>query len=202
MDYTNKQMVLVVYNLRYMKPPFTKNNNLLANIAYIDGQNLRKGTTKREPSWEADLKKTRFYLTRKYNVTEAYYYMGYRINDAKHEAIYQEIEEAGFILKFRRHNVEMRGEKKGNVDADIIFDIMKRIYRREPFDKIVLVSGDGDYRMLVDFLIEEERLEKMLFPKFRYASSLYKSITLKYFEDLSISKTIKRIGKPKRKKRR
>ena len=53
----------------------------------------------------------------------------------------------------------MKGEKKGNVDADIIFDIMKRIHRREPFDKIVLVSGDGDYRMLVDFLIEEGRLE-------------------------------------------
>ena len=185
-----------------MKLPFTKNNNLLANIAYIDGQNLRKGTTKREPSWLADLVKFRIYLKDKYRVTEAYYYMGYRIYDEKHEAIYQEIEEAGFILKFRRHNVEMKGEKKGNVDADIIFDIMKRIHRREPFDKIVLVSGDGDYRMLVDFLIEEGRLEKMLFPKFRYASSLYKSITYKYFENLSRPKTIKRIGKPKRKKKR
>ena len=186
-----------------MKQSFVqKNISTLGNIAYIDGQNLRKGTTKREPLWEVDLKKTRFYLARKYNVTEAYYYMGYRINDAKHKAIYQEIKAAGFILKFRRHNVEMRGEKKGNVDADIIFEIMKRIYRREPFDKIVLVSGDGDYRMLVDFLIEEGRLEKMLFPKFRYASSLYKSITNEYFDNLSKLETIERIGKPKRKRRK
>ena len=168
------------------------------NIAYVDGQNLRKDTTKREPSWEADLKKTRFYLTRKYNVTKAYYYMGYRINDAKHEAIYQEIEEAGFILKFRRHNVEMKGEKKGNVDADIIFDIMKRIYRREPFDKIVLVSGDGDYRMLVDFLIEEGRLAKILFPKMRYASSLYDSVRIWHKDDLSNPKIRTKIEKEKK----
>ena len=47
----------------------------------------------------------------------------------------------------------MMGKKKGNVDSDIIFSIMKKIYKKELFDKIVLVSGDGDYKMLVDFFI-------------------------------------------------
>ena len=42
-------------------------------------------------------------------------------------------------------------KKKGNVDSDIIFNIMKKLYSKEDFDKIILVSGDGDYRMLVDF---------------------------------------------------
>jgi uncharacterized LabA/DUF88 family protein len=40
---------------------------------------------------------------------------------------------------------------------------MKKIYKQneEPFDKIVLVSGDGDYKMLVDFLIEENTFLKL-----------------------------------------
>ena len=57
----------------------------------------------------------------------------------------------------------MIGKKKGNVDSDIIFDIMKRMCKKESFNKIVLVSGDGDYKMLVDFLIEEGKFKKSYF---------------------------------------
>lgn len=78
----------------------------------------------------------------------------------------------------------MIGKKKGNVDSDIILDVMKRIYKKEPFDKVVLVSGDGDYKKLVDFLIEESRFKKVLFPNKEFASSLYKKITRVYFDYL------------------
>ena len=76
----------------------------------------------------------------------------------------------------------MIGKKKGNVDSDIIFDIMKRIYKKESFDKIVLVSGDGDYKMLVYFLTEEDKFEKILFPNKKFVSSLYKKIIRVYFD--------------------
>ncbi len=33
------------------------------------------------------------------------------------------------------------------------------------------VSGDGDYRMLVDFLIKEKRFDKILFPDGKRRSS-------------------------------
>ncbi|MHA1574752.1 MAG: NYN domain-containing protein [Alphaproteobacteria bacterium] len=66
-----------------------------------------------------------------------------------------------------------------------MFLIMKKIYKKEPFDKIVLVSGDGDYRMLVDFLIKEDRFKKILFPNKKFASSLYKKITRVYFDYLA-----------------
>ena len=62
---------------------------------------------------------------------------------------------------------------------------MKKIYKTEKFDKIVLVSGDGDYKMLVDFLIEENRSKKILFPNKKFASSLYKKITRVYFDYLN-----------------
>jgi len=168
---------------------------IMNNIAYIDGQNLYMGTNKREPVWEVDLAKFRIYLRDKYNVAKAYYYLGYVQDGASFESLYEEIQSAGFILVFREHNSAMKGIKKGNVDADIIFSIMKCTYKQESFDKIVLISGDGDYKMLVDFLIEENKFEKILFPKQQYASSLYKSITRKFFADLSNPAVIEKIGK-------
>jgi len=165
------------------------------NIAYVDGQNLYMGTTKRDPVWELDLAKLRVYLKEKYAVTKAYYYLGYVQDGANYEKLYEEIQSAGFILVFREHNSAMKGTKKGNVDADIIFSIMKRVYYKETFNKVVLVSGDGDYKMLVDFLIIENKFEKVLFPKQRFASSLYKPLTRKYFTDMSNPAIIAKLRK-------
>ena len=156
----------------------------IKNIAYIDGQNLYMGTAKSEPRWKISLTRFRSYLERKYKVSKAYYYLGFVQEGEKIEHLYEEIQSAGFILVFRQHNITMQAKKKGNVDSDIIFSVMRRLYKKEDFDKIVLVSGDGDYKMLVDFLIEEKRLEKVLFPNKKFASSLYKEIGGEYFDYL------------------
>ena len=84
----------------------------------------------------------------------------------------------------------MTGKKKGNVDADIIFSIMEKMYRREKFSKMILVSGDGDYKQLVDFLIEESKFKKILFPNKKFASSLYKELGSEFYDWLE-SKNIK-----------
>ncbi len=68
----------------------------------------------------------------------------------------------------------MVGKKKGNVDTDIVFTIMKSLVEKEEFDKIVLVSGDGDYWRMVDYLIQKDKFEKMLAPSPKNLSSLYK----------------------------
>jgi uncharacterized LabA/DUF88 family protein len=137
-------------------------------------------------------------LKDKYNVDKAYYYLGYVQNGEVYQQLYEEIQTFGFVLVFREHNAAMKGTKKGNVDSDIIFSVMKRMYKREEFDKLVLVSGDGDYKMLVDFLIEENKFLKVLFPKQRYASSLYKALGAEYLADLSEPSMRKKIGKMKR----
>ena len=155
------------------------------NVAYIDGQNLYMGTAKSSPMWHVDLARFRRYLAEKYNVTDAYYYLGFVQTGEEYDRLYESIQKAGFILVFREHNSAMLGTKKGNVDSDIIFNAMKRLYLKEAFNKIILVSGDGDYKMLVDFFIKEGRFEKILFPNKRYASSLYKSISRQYFAYLS-----------------
>ena len=104
------------------------------------------------------------------------------------KSLYEKIQKAGFILVFKEHSSVMLGKKKGNVDSDIVFQVMKKLIRKEKFDQIILVSGDGDYKMLVDFLIEEKKFKKILFPNRKFASSLYKSLGRKYFAYLEESK--------------
>jgi len=152
------------------------------NFAFVDGQNLYMGTNSDKPAWKIDLFKFRKYLSKKYSVKKAYYFLGYI--DESYQDLYDTIQEAGFILVFKKHNSAMIGKKKGNVDSDIIFTVMKKMYKQEKFDKIVLVSGDGDYNHLVDFLIKENRFKKILFPNKQFASSLYKKITRVYFDYL------------------
>jgi uncharacterized LabA/DUF88 family protein len=142
------------------------------NQAFIDGQNLFYGTTKARSPWRIDLKRFRVFLEEKYEVGQAYYFLGYTSDE--YAELYTKIQEAGFILVFREHSVSMRGRKKGNVDTDIVFEVMRKLFKDENLDKVVLVSGDGDYCRMVDFLIKEHRFEKILFPNTQSASSLYK----------------------------
>lgn len=161
------------------------------NLAFVDGQNLYMGTDSDNPKWKINLKKFRVYLKDKYNVQKAYYFLGF-VNE-QYQDLYEAIQSAGFILKFREHNSAMLSKKKGNVDTDIVFEVMKKMYKKEPFDKIVLVAGDGDYKMLVDFLIEEDRFKKILFPNKKFASSLYKKLGSEYFDYLSNADIKKKI---------
>lgn len=128
-----------------------------------------------------------------------FYYLGYVQEGVKIEQLYENIQNAGFILIFRQHNSAMIGKKKGNVDSDIIFSIMKRLQKDKDFDKVLLVSGDGDYKMLIDYLIEESKLEKILFPNKRSRSSLYKEIGAPYFAYLDDRDVKKKIARSKRK---
>jgi len=170
------------------------------NLAYVDGQNLYMGTAKSSPQWHIDLARFRTYLKQKYDVDRAYYYLGYVQEGVDYENLYEAIQTAGFILVFREHNSAMLGKKKGNVDSDIIFSVMKRLYLKEKFDKVVLVSGDGDYKSLVDFLVEQDRFKKVLFPNRKFRSSLYKSLSSTYFaylDDADIKRKIEQRRKRK-----
>lgn len=169
------------------------------NIAFVDGQNLYMATAKRESEpWKIDLSRLRIYLEQKYGVKNAYYHLGYVKEE--YQDLYEDIQKAGFILVFKQHSPAMLGLKKGNVDSDIIFSVMKRLYKKEEFNKVVLVSGDGDYKMLVDFLLEENRLEKVLFPDRNNRSSLYKSLSNKYFAYLDDPDIVEKIGRQKKKR--
>ena len=177
--------------------------NLENNLAFVDGQNLYFGITKCHncakklnldikkikftdctcgSAWKIDLTKFRVYLNEKYNINEAYYFLGYL--DEKNNEIYKNIQKAGFIIIFKEHTSILKTKKKGNVDADIVFEIMKNLNDNNEFSKIVLVSGDGDYKKLLDYLIEKDKFKKILFPNKIFASSLYDEFGSEYFDYL------------------
>src|SRR3989344_9567657 len=151
-----------------------------SNIAFIDGQNLHLGT--KESGWSIDHARFRIYLSRKYNVTEAYYFLGFVSKDE--QDLYGNLKNAGFVLSFKEHAYNLKGLKKGNVDSDIIFEIMRKLIDNEPFDKVFIVSGDGDYKKLVAYLVKKERFGKMLFPNEEFASSLYNSLGTEFYDHL------------------
>jgi len=154
-----------------------------ANIAFIDGQNLHLGTTKN--NWKVDLQKFRTYLKDKYGVSDAYYHLGF-VSDEEQD-LYDNLQKMGFIVQFREHSAAMKGKKKGNVDTDIVFEAMRSLVDNDASHKILLVSGDGDYRKLVDYLIAQGRLKKILFPNRRFASSLYRHLSPFYYDSLDSS---------------
>jgi uncharacterized LabA/DUF88 family protein len=151
-----------------------------SNTAFIDGQNLHLGT--KESGWSVDHARLRAYLREKYNITEAYYFLGF-VSENEQD-LYDKLQKAGFILSFREHSSALRGTKKGNVDSDIVFGVMKKLVDNEPLNKVYIISGDGDYKKLVDYLIKKEKFGKMLFPNQQFASSLYKSLGSEYYDYL------------------
>jgi hypothetical protein len=165
------------------------------NYAFIDSQNLFLATTTSEDPWKIDLRKFRAYLKEKYRVSRAYYFFG--AFDIKQQDMYANIQDYGYITIFREHNTLSTGKKKGNVDTDIVFSVMKSICEQEDFDKVVLVSGDGDYKRMVDWLIAKDRFKMMLLPCKKYASSLYKSISRQYYAYLDEPGMRVKFGLPK-----
>ena len=164
----------------------------LKNYAFIDGQNLYLGTTKSTPSWIIDLKRFRILLKQRYGVDKAYYFLGYY--DKSNSTLYKSLRNDGYILFFRMHSGSQVSLKKGNVDGDIIFTVMKNLCEKEAFDKVVLVSGDGDYKRMVDYLIEKDKLLRILFPNSQ-ASILYRKLEPKYYEYLNSKVIINKIKK-------
>ena len=149
--------------------------------AFIDAQNLTKGTTLDKRPWKVDLRAFRKYLTEKYSVEKAFYFIG--VHYVRQENMYKFITKVGYEVVYREHDIKARGKKKGNVDTDIVLSIMNEVFVKNKAIKVVLVSGDGDYKKLVELLIKKNKFRKILFPNKKW-SSLYKDIDRKYIARL------------------
>lgn len=165
------------------------------NFAFIDWQNLHLGL--KSEGWFVDLKRFRVWLKDKFQVQEAYYFLWF-ISEEEQE-LYHSLQKAWFIVSFKEHTETLKWKKKWNVDVDIVFEMMRSIIENEAFNKIVLVSGDGDYIKVVKYLIAKWRFKKILFPNKKY-SSLYRPIQYTYGIYLGIREIKKKIEYKKRKR--
>jgi uncharacterized LabA/DUF88 family protein len=135
--------------------------------AFIDSQNLNLGI--RSCGWVLDFKKFRLYLKNKYNVSKAFLFIGYISGN---ESLYANLQRYGYILIFKPTLEIKNGKKvkvKGNVDAELV---LHAVVEKDNYDRAVIVSGDGDFFCLIEYLEKIEKLEALLVPNRKYSTLL------------------------------
>lgn len=140
----------------------------MSNYAFIDSQNLNLGV--RSSGWRIDYKRFRLYLKNKYNVERAFVFIGLVGNNQK---LYTELQAAGFILVFKPTVQYFENGKetvKGNVDAELVLHAAAIEFQN--YDKALIVSGDGDFACLLEFLEDKGKLMHVLAPSHKYSKLL------------------------------
>ncbi|MBU3925583.1 NYN domain-containing protein [Patescibacteria group bacterium] len=135
---------------------------------YIDSNNLNLGI--RDLGWKLDYKKFRVYLKDKYNVSVAYMFIGY---SPTNQDLYSSLQKAGFVLIFKPTIPDKDGNLKGNIDADLVLQVMID-YKDNNFDKAVIVTSDGDFYSLVKYLYENNKISVVMSPYVKTCSVLLK----------------------------
>ena len=134
------------------------------NYAFIDGQNLNLGI--RSLGWILDMGKFRIYLKEKYNTSKAYIFLGFVTENQK---MYDAFQNYGYTLIFKP--VIDSKDLKGNIDADLVLQAMIDFHENK-FNKAVIVTSDGDFYSLVDYLYSKEKLRAVLSPNRNMCSYL------------------------------
>ena len=145
---------------------------------YIDGNNLHRGA--KEIGFEIDYKKFRGWLRQKYNPSIVYLFIGLVPDRVK---FYEYLQECGFVLVFKQ-TVSVGGQVKGNCDAELVLKTVSDFYMKS-FSKCMLVTGDGDFGCLVQFLKENKVINGILSPDENKCSILLrnKNIDITFLND-------------------
>jgi uncharacterized LabA/DUF88 family protein len=100
-------------------------------------------------------------------VSKAFLFIGYL---AKHIQLYSTLDKQGYSLIFKPTFTGPNNTVKGNVDAELVLHTMIELPN---FDKAIIVSGDGDFHCLVEYLVKQNKVLHLMTPNAQY-SSLYK----------------------------
>ncbi len=148
------------------------------NYAFIDSQNLNLGVQK--VGWKLDWKNFREYLRSEHNVQTAYLFIGYMPENV---AMYEQLHDSGYLIVLKptvgmlnpvtestsKQDIEKKPPVKGNIDAELVLYAMKEMPN---YKKAVIVSGDGDFYCLAEYLANKKRLLHVMTPNWQYSSLL------------------------------
>ena len=126
------------------------------NYAFIDGNNLH--LTTKYLGWDLDYKKFRVYLSEHYGVGRAYYFIGYLPENV---SLYTALQSYGYVLVFKPTLKIKGGRVKGNCDAELVLQAM---IDWKDYEKAVIVTSDGDFACLVEYLRRQNKLQCVLAP--------------------------------------
>lgn len=133
--------------------------------AFIDSQNLNLGV--KSQGWKLDWRKFRQYLQNKYGVEKAFLFIGYKPGN---EALYTTMQQKGYVVILKPTLELPDGTVKGNVDAELVLHTM---IEYKSYSKAIIVSGDGDFHCLIEYLKNKDKLLLLLTPN-KYYSRLLK----------------------------
>ena len=128
----------------------------MKNYAFIDSQNLYRGL--QALGWSVDFKKFRNYLSDKYSVSKAYWFVGYI---AENRWFYQALKKAGFVVIFKEVSWNLSGEPKGNIDVHLTLYTMDQI---NLYNQAIIITSDGDFGVLVEYLKKRDKLKAIISP--------------------------------------
>jgi uncharacterized LabA/DUF88 family protein len=124
--------------------------------AFIDGTNLHRSI--KDMGWVLHYGRFRRWLLDKFGATKAFYFIGYV---PANRGLYESLRASGYTLRFKPTSVNRDGERKGNIDAELI---LCAVLRCRECDGIIIVTGDGDYYCLVKYLKRQKKLLKLVIP--------------------------------------
>jgi uncharacterized LabA/DUF88 family protein len=124
---------------------------------YIDGNNLYRSA--KELGFDIDYKKFRGWLRQKYNAHVVYLFIGLVPERVK---FYEYLQSSGYVLVFKQ-TVSVGEKIKGNCDAELVLKAVSDYYTKS-FDSCILITGDGDFGCLVEFLKEHNVLDQIVSP--------------------------------------
>src|SRR4030042_7106831 len=128
-----------------------------------------------------DFRKFRQYLERKYAIAKAFLFIGYVYENPD---LYVSLQKSGYILVFKPTLKLPSGKVKGNVDAELVLHAM---IEYNNYDKALIVSGDGDFYCLLEYLKKQNKLYKLIVPDQKKYSSLLRI----YMKDIVFMNNLK-----------
>jgi len=145
---------------------------------YIDGNNLYRSA--KELGFEIDYKKFRGWLRQKYSPVNVYLFIGLVPDRTK---FYEYLHECGFILIFKK-TISAEGKIKGNCDAELVLKTVSDFYTKS-YTSCILITGDGDFGCVVEFLKENQALDRVIAPDESKCSFLLrnKNVELTFLND-------------------
>ncbi|HRP37516.1 MAG TPA: NYN domain-containing protein [Candidatus Dojkabacteria bacterium] len=119
--------------------------------------------------WKLDYKKFRIYLTDKFKAKKVFLFIGFIPENQK---LYDALRSYDYKLICKPTIKDHSGKPKGNVDAELV--LHSAIIQYENYNQAVIVSGDGDFYCLHQYLKRERKLLKIIIPNRKSESSLLK----------------------------
>lgn len=142
--------------------------------AFIDASNIIYGTrTKQGQKWNMDYEKLYEYLRGRYGVEKIFYFGGIEQHKEKQQRFYDVLRRIGYVtvLKPVIYHSQPDGSviRKANCDVDLTFYAMRTV---EEYSGIILMSGDGDFYILLEYLLQEGKTVHVIANRQRTAQAI------------------------------